>query len=103
MLTHLAKRELCLWGLWKPRQISKIDGCRLRRIGELDFDHGFGGCANVNDEKILLCFSFFDGDKCRSSKSLTGIFEAITRSNYKHVYTKTDSIKSKIYLVRNSK
>ena len=58
-------------GLTKKRQIAKISGCSLLHIGELAFDYIAGGCANVNNEKILLCFNLnwngsSDADKCRS-------------------------------------
>ena len=89
-------------GYNKERQIAKIDGCRLRRIGELAFNHEYGGCANVNNEQILLCFhnhvSDFSGmDKCRNSTSPTGVFEEIPRSNFKHQYTKIAASDSKLF------
>ena len=38
------------------RQISRLDGYHLKRIGTLDFDHYLGGCTVMNDESIYLCF-----------------------------------------------
>ena len=83
----------------KRRQIAKIDGCRLRHIGELAFDHTNGGCANVNNQKILLCFNWdsSDGDKCRSLTSPTGSYQDVQRSNYKHRYTKIAASDSKLF------
>ena len=59
------------------RQISRIDGCRLRRIGDLPFDHHFGACTAVNDNRIYLCFqdgsdSSGDKKKCRYTTNPEG-------------------------------
>ena len=84
------QNENFVFGGWsKKRQIAKIDGCRLRQIGQLAFDHEHGGCTNVKNEKILLCFgTSSDWDKCRSLTSPTGAFEDVPRSNYNHRWTK---------------
>ena len=89
-------------GYNKRRQIAKLDGCRLRHIGELAFDHAYAGCANVKNEQILLCFnlcwdSSSDGDKCRSSTSPIGVFEDVPRSNYQHLWTKIAASDSKLF------
>ena len=39
------------------RQISKIVGCSLERIGSLDNDFINATCTNVNDEDLYLCFN----------------------------------------------
>ena len=59
------------------RQISRIDGCRLRRIGDLPFDHYKGACTAVNDNLIYLCFqdgsdSSGDKKKCRYTTNPEG-------------------------------
>ena len=40
-------------------KISQIDGCNIKRIGNLEFDFSFGACNTYqfDVEKILLCFS----------------------------------------------
>ena len=40
----------------EKRQISRLDGLKLKRIGSLDFNHNKGACSVMN-EKIHLCFS----------------------------------------------
>ena len=43
-------------GRMRTRQVSRLDGYRLNRIGNLSFDHEDGTCTVMNDE-IYLCFS----------------------------------------------
>ena len=87
----------------QKRQIAKIDGCRLRRIGELAFDLMAAGCVNVNNQKILLCFnldfdlSSDDFDKCRSLPSPTGSYQDVQRSKYAHQLTKIASSDSRFF------
>merc|ERR1712106_85099 len=85
------QNELYIFGgYFKKRQISKLIGCELTKIGELEFDHYGGACANVADTKLYLCFNLGSGDynKCRVALSPTGIFEEINRSNFDHHYTR---------------
>ena len=37
-------------------KMSKIDDCKLKNVGELPFNHYYGGC-NTFDFGIMLCFS----------------------------------------------
>ena len=39
-------------------KVSKVIGCGLQRIGDLNYDFYFGTCATYNfpTERILLCF-----------------------------------------------
>ena len=83
-------------GVEKQRQIAKIGHCRLFRIGELDFDFTYAPCANVNNEKILLCFTEMDKDKCRSLSSPTGSYEDVPRSSYEHQFTKIAASESEL-------
>ena len=46
-------------------KLSKIQDCRLQRVGELDFDYRYGGC-NTFSFGILLCFSDSSITACRS-------------------------------------
>ena len=85
------KNELYIFGgRSKKRQISKLIGCQLTRIGELEFDHYLGACANVADAKLYLCFNDASGDydKCRVALSPTGIFDEINRSIHFHAFTR---------------
>ena len=89
------QNELYIFGGGKQnirgkRQISKLIGCQLTRIGELEFDHYWGACANVADAKLYLCFNWESGDlnKCRVATSPTGVFEEVNQSNYNHCQTR---------------
>ena len=42
-------------GFDERRQISRLDGVRLNRIGTLAFDHNNGACSVMNNQ-IFLCF-----------------------------------------------
>ena len=51
----------------KKNQISKIEGCQLKNIGQLAFSHNSEGCASVGNNKIYLCFNNNSADykSCR--------------------------------------
>ena len=56
-------------GKWSfSRQISKIESCRLTKIGELPVYFSGGACNNfgtsTENEKALLCFSSGDRNGC---------------------------------------
>ena len=59
-----------LGGENEKRQISKIDQCELKRIGDLSFEHDNGGCT-VALQSIILCFG--DSDANQSHKGPTGL------------------------------
>ena len=80
------------------RQISKISGCQLRRIGTLDFDHEFGACTVVNNKKLFLCFNYLndsDRKKCRYSTEPLGKFIEAASSLYRHGSTSIASSECK--------
>ena len=72
-------------GYVERRQISKVVGCSLKRIGSLPFDHNGGACA-AGGGFIYLCFSDFHAHfkDCRRSKHPVYTFGRITNSNYGH-------------------
>ena len=85
------KNELYVFGGDSKRtQISKLLGCQLSSIGHLSFNHYAGGCANVADAKLYLCFNdrSVDYDTCRVATSPTGVFSEINRSHHAHRYTR---------------
>lgn len=50
-------------------QISVVEGCQLRRIGDLPIDFTYGACntftTTAGNEETLLCFSWSSGwNKC---------------------------------------
>lgn len=69
-------------------QISKVTNCRLERVGELAFNHAFGACTNVADDRIYLCFDEKNAKKCRVGSSPMGSFTEITSSHNAHKWTR---------------
>ena len=67
-------------------QISMINICKLERIGQLDFNLNYGGCTNVAENRIYLCFNDASDDwkKCRMSDSPTGDFQEVQESIHDH-------------------
>ena len=57
------KNQMLVFGGAKRHgdQISRIDDCRLRRIGTIPFQFRVGGCA-VSQGKIFLCFTEDDNE-----------------------------------------
>ena len=71
----------------ESRQISKISGCRLERIGTLDFDHYEAACTGVGDKRIYLCFDYDYGHaivKCRYAENPLDTFTEARPSIYEH-------------------
>ena len=68
------------------RQISRLNGCSIERIGSLDFESSWGGCANVNDDRIYLCFSRDKDDyrTCRYAVDPVGEFTIAEQSLHPH-------------------
>ena len=50
----------------KLLEVSKVNGCGLQRIGDLNYDFDYGTCATYNfpAERILLCFAEAYTQKC---------------------------------------
>ena len=75
-------------GVNDQKQISKLNGCKLERVGNLSFEHYQGACATVNDREIYLCFDWNSTTKCRKANEPMGIFEEIKPSDYDHKRTR---------------
>jgi len=77
------------------RQMSKVEGCKLKRQAEdMDFDFWLGACQVFNDPEpvVLLCFHFsdtkachtFDGEKFgRAGSTKVSHKETLGLANYK--------------------
>ena len=94
------KNELYVFGSENGdfyRQISKLVGCQLRRVGNLDFDHNRGACTNFNDEKVFLCFNdqSTDWKKCRFAEGPNEVYTETASSVYEHEYGNIAASKSK--------
>ena len=71
------------------RQIAEVSKkCGIERIGDLAFDFVRGACAVIEDEYIILCFDWKEGNQgkvCRIDKNPTGSLEKIKEeSNFSH-------------------
>ena len=59
-------------------QISKLEGCMLNRIGDLDFEFSWSSCTNFNNERVFLCFdSSGDYKKCRFTSEVMGFSSSV--------------------------
>ena len=85
-------------GNYKEYQIAKIVGCELKNVGELPFRHDFGGCANMADNRVYLCFHAASGDdkKCRVATSPLSQFVETTQSYESHSRTRIAASESKL-------
>ena len=45
--------------------MSKVQGCRLSRVGDMPFDFYWAGC-NTFTFGVMLCFSYSDKQGCHS-------------------------------------
>ena len=79
-------------GSFYKRQISVVDQCQLKKIGELTFDMFYGACAQRNDAKIYICFEAYNnpatGRNCRQSDAPLDSFSQLPSSNYNHQNTR---------------
>ena len=87
-----------LGGLEEKRQISRLRGYKLERIGSLKFDHFYGGCSVMNNEHVFLCFNSGDPDdyrRCRRSTGPLETFSMVSSSKHNHHQTQISSSDSK--------
>ena len=73
------------------RQISRIDNCALKSVGQLPFNFEAGACTNVVDTKIYLCFDSEDNKRCFQASSPTGSYQKITSSVNDHASVRIGS------------
>ena len=48
-------------------KVSKVVGCKLERIMDLEFDFDDGACGTYNirnEEKVMLCFGIYNDQRC---------------------------------------
>lgn len=64
-------------------QISKLNGCKLERIGSLEFEFDQGDCAVINDV-VHLCFNYDQPKRCSVSNSPDGNYRHVSDSYYNH-------------------
>lgn len=81
------------------RQITRLDGFQLRKIGDLTFDFIFGACSTINGQFIYLCFDLKSGKQCR--RSLEPSFSEFDSSvsNNRHRATQISSSESELNIL----
>ena len=90
-------------GAIEARQISRVDGQRLTRIGHLNFDFRWGARTVISQKYIILCFSVqaenthhLEHHQCRRTTQLNLEFTKTSPSKYEHTKTATSASKSKL-------
>ena len=85
-------------GLNEKRQISRLTGHKLERVGSLAFDLTGGACNVMANQYILLCFNLNGGSKlCRRSTDPLKTFTEEPLSNHEHRYARTGCTNSKYF------
>ena len=79
------------------RQISRLSGYYLERIGDLTFDFAWGGCSVMENGRIFLCNPSEPVYKCRRSTGPLKNFAQIESSAYNHFNIQTSCSDSKSY------
>ena len=83
----------------EKRQISRLTGHKLKRIGDLTFDHYFGACSVMANQFVFLCFNFADSNdskRCRRSNGPLEQFSEVALSTYEHRRILTSCSDSKL-------
>ena len=80
-------------GQEEDHQISKVEDCRLKSVGQLNFRMVDGACTNVADEAVFICFhdiyDFSTGKKCWKASQPLDTFKALSLySTYSHRMTR---------------
>ena len=96
------RNEYHVFGSYKERrQISKLSGLNLKRIGELAFDHYRGACSVMNNQFIFLCFNTDrdrkDTKRCRRATGPLGTFSEVASTNHDHRSILTSSSDCKLH------
>ena len=76
------------------KQISRLDQCRLTRVGSLNFPFGYSSCTNMANEKLFLCFHMQYLKTCYYAKDPLGEFTKSSYSFQDHRHIKIASSKS---------
>ena len=88
---------LVFGGNYERRQISRLTGHKLERVGDLPFTHYAGACSVMADRLIFLCFSY-ERKLCRRSTGPLEKFSEVIPSNHDHERIQTSCSDSKLLL-----
>ena len=82
-------------GRYQSQQISKVQNCQLKLIGQLKVKFNYGACTNVGNELVFFCFYDFDDPttdkKCLKATSPLGDFQETRYSTHHHSVTRIDN------------
>ena len=98
------ENQFFIFGGWaKKRQVSRLSGYKLKREGDLLFDHYMGACSVMANEYIFLCFSAPSADtgmddylQCRRSTGPLKEFSELDFSIQYHMMIQTSCSDSKL-------
>ena len=77
------------------KQISRLNGHKMERIGDLAFDHYWGACSVMNNQFIFLCFNDASYKRCRRSTGPLETFSEVALANNDHRWIQTSCSESK--------
>ena len=77
------------------RQISRLTGYKLERIGDLPFDHYDGACSLMANQFIYLCFDNNNPKQCRRSTGPLDNLSELPESTHNHREAPTSCSDSK--------
>ena len=79
-------------GRYQEHQISKVEKCQLKLIGQLSVKFDNGACTNVGNELVFICFhDFYDSStdrKCLKSTEPSDTFQEARDSTHTHRETR---------------
>ena len=68
----------------QDKQISKLVDCKMTRMGSLSFPFNYGGCANMNNRRLFLCFDESHANDCYFADEPEGIYHETQSSTSSH-------------------
>ena len=79
-------------GLVYNRQISMVEDCRLKLVGQLPFGMSLGACSQRDNEVIYICFENYNDPStyknCYESSGSLDSFSKLPSSSYQHKRTR---------------
>ena len=80
-------------GYTQVNQISQVENCQLKTVGQLSFRMKKGACTNVANEFLFICFPESDNEStskyCYEAFEPLATFERARDSTYSHKNTRT--------------
>lgn len=68
------------------RQISRLDKCKLKRVGDLQMDM-FGATCTATKNEIIMCFPRFADKRCVKGATPFNITESVEKATHAHYET----------------